>query len=306
MTTSRGGFAAHVETAVQIEFPNRDALPHRVRLRAFRAAPHVSLVLTLAQLAALAVAAPACAQSPVRGTDPIKPGRIADARHAPPTTSDDGAFLPPNRPNSFRSASKSAGAGTLAAPSEPVAQAMPAPDLNFDGMSTATTTGLGGVPDTNGDVGENHFVQIVNRAYAVWDKSGNQVLAPISEAFPWRNQPDSDDCKTKHSGDPVVLYDPLAKRWLLSFFAFPRDADNNPTPPYSLCVAVSTTSDPTGDWCPNTIPLANITGTDFPDYPKYGVWPDGYYVTLNVFPATGPQEAVFMAFDRMRMLNCQV
>jgi hypothetical protein len=256
---------------------------------------------------ALVATAPAHAQSVVRSAGPIAPGRIADARHAPPVTALElGArprFLPPNLPNPIVSAHRLPGPPAL--PSDPVAAAIPPPSLSFDGINTAITTGLAGVPDTNGDVGENHFVQIVNWAYAVWDKSGNQVLAPVSEAFAWRNQPDSDDCKTNDQGDPIVLYDPLSKRWLLSFFAFPRDEQGNYSPPFSFCVAVSTTSDPTGSWCPYTIPMAGITGDDLPDYPKYGVWPDGYYVTVNAFSATGDNYAAYIAFDRTRMLNCQ-
>jgi hypothetical protein len=94
-------------------------------------------------------------------------------------------------------------------------------------------------------------------------------------------------------GDPVVLYDQLANRWLISQFA----GSGVPT---DECIAVSTSSDATGSWNRYDFHL----GTDFFDYPHLGVWPDAYYMSMNVFNSAGtlflgPQP---FAFDRAAML----
>jgi hypothetical protein len=100
-------------------------------------------------------------------------------------------------------------------------------------------------------------------------------------------------CETYNDGDGIVLYDPLADRWLISQFVI--------HPPYRQCIAVSTTGNPTGQWHRYAFGY-----TDLPDYGKFGVWPDGYYATFNMFTA----EEDFIggkvcAFDRARMLSGQ-
>ena len=45
-------------------------------------------------------------------------------------------------------------------------------------------------------------------------------------------------------------------------------------------MAVSTTSDATGSY--NRYAFSYGT-TNFNDYPKLGVWPDGYYMSYNIF-----------------------
>src|SRR5437667_378354 len=82
-------------------------------------------------------------------------------------------------------------------------------------------------------------------------------------------------CQTQNAGDPVVLYDQLADRWLLSQFT-------SGSAPFYNCVAISQTSNPTGSYYRYAI-LTGTTGGNFPDYPKYGIWPDAYYISTREF-----------------------
>jgi len=174
---------------------------------------------------------------------------------------------------------------------------IPLPMLSFDGLSsTDDQNAIGGrlsPPDTNGDVGPNHYVQIVNVLARVYGKDGTPLTAPfrLSSLF----HALGGICSTTDSGDPIVLYDPLADRWLLSEFAF-----NSTNPPYHQCVAVSTTPDPTGAYYLYDFVMP---GNNFNDYPHFGVWADGYYMTDNQFlDFTTFDGAGAFAFDRTKML----
>jgi hypothetical protein len=79
-------------------------------------------------------------------------------------------------------------------------------------------------------------------------------------------------CETYNDGDPILQYDQLANRWILTQFAVSAS-------PYTQCVAVSTSPDPTGTY----YRYSYSYGTGFNDFPKMGVWPDGYYITYNIF-----------------------
>ena len=174
-------------------------------------------------------------------------------------------------------------------------QAMPAPSLTFAGMTQAE--GCGGClpPDTNGDVGPNHYVQAVNSAVSIYSKTGTRLLGPAlqSTAF-FTGLPASDACRNSDDGDPVVLYDPLADRWLISQF----EVDDVPG---HQCIAISTTPDPTGSYYAYDFVMPS---QDFQDYPHYGVWTDGYYLTTNQFDQAGTMYlgAGIFAFDRVKML----
>jgi Fibronectin type III domain len=144
-----------------------------------------------------------------------------------------------------------------------------APSVSFGGIGN-----LSGVlpPDTNGDVGPNHYVQWVNLSFAVYDKSGNVLYGPVSGKTIWQGF--GGPCSTRNDGDPIVLYDEVADRWLMSQFALP----NYPNGPFYQCVAVSTTGDPLGAWNRYSYTLSKLN-----DYPKFGVWSDGYYMSINQF-----------------------
>jgi hypothetical protein len=134
-------------------------------------------------------------------------------------------------------------------------------------------------PDTTGDLGLTHYVQWVNLRYAVYTvtRSGGTITAfSLVNGFPKNGntvwQGFGGPCEKYNDGDPIVQYDQLADRWILTQFAVSAS-------PYTQCVAVSTSGDPTGTY--NRYSYSY--GTDFNDYPKMGVWPDGYYVTYNMF-----------------------
>jgi uncharacterized membrane protein len=177
-------------------------------------------------------------------------------------------------------------------------RAMPTPILSFLGRDNDQ-----GVlpPDTNGDVGPNNYVQMVNLTFAVWDKSGNQIYpatagngAFLSDLYSAAG--DTGTCSQTDDGDPIVLYDQFADRWLLSEFSLP----NYPSGPFSQCIAVSQTGDPTGAYFLYTFLFSN---TLLNDYPKFGVWPDAYYMAVNQFvPGVSFQGAGVVAFERDQML----
>lgn len=152
---------------------------------------------------------------------------------------------------------------------------MPDPIVNFEGVNN-----IDGVlpPDTDGDVGPNHYVQMVNLSTAIYDKSGGLLYGPFHPSDLW---PTGDPCRVSNDGDPVALYDQFADRWLLTQFALP----NYPNGPFYQCIAVSKTGNPTNvpaDWYPYTF---LVSSTKMNDYPKLSVWPDAYYMTANQFNA---------------------
>jgi hypothetical protein len=156
-------------------------------------------------------------------------------------------------------------------------------------------------PDTEGEVGATQYVQAVNTDFAVYSKSGAvlRTATPINEL--WANT--NGECKIHNDGDPVVVYDQLARRWLISqFIATPSGSPGDDQ--YGECIAVSTSSDATGSYYLYEFDF----GTDvFFDYPKLGVWPDGYYMMANEFPTNSETSAgvgVF-AFERSKMLQGQ-
>ncbi len=182
------------------------------------------------------------------------------------------------------------------------------PELNFDGQNF---NGIQ-VPDTNGDVGGDYFVQMVNApvspntgggsTYTIYDKeTGELVVGPTGLSL---LAPLGSTCRVAPAGDPIVLYDELADQWLLSEFTAPAtDAQGNQVG--SLCVYISKNSDPTSllpdDWYAYQFDMPV-----FPDYPKFAVWEDAYYVTANELSGLGPNTAGVYALDRQAMINGDV
>lgn len=135
-------------------------------------------------------------------------------------------------------------------------------------------------PDTTGDVGPNHYVQWVNLRYSIYTltrDAQNQITAfNLVAGFPKQGnvvwQGFGGRCQSDNDGDPIVQYDQLADRWVLTQFAVSGQ-------PFTQCVAVSTTPDPTGTYFRYAFSYAR----EFNDFPKMGVWPDAYYITYNMF-----------------------
>lgn len=170
---------------------------------------------------------------------------------------------------------------SLNAPESP--QAMPTPSLTFDGATSVDNRAALGFnvlpPDTNGDVGPNHYVSSVNLVLKMFNKSGTVVAGPIPTSSLFASLPVGDPCRVLNDGDPIVLYDSLADRWHISQFAIPTDQQVS-----YQCVALSKTGDPTGQYY---VWSYAYPGNYFNDYPKVGVWTDGYHMTFNQFNLSG-------------------
>lgn len=152
------------------------------------------------------------------------------------------------------------------------------PILNFAGGGFSSVN----PPDTVGAVGLAHYVQAINGSggtqIRIYDKDtgaleANFVLQSLGSA----------QC-ANGLGDPIILFDQFADRWLFSEFS---SSGNR------MCVYISQTSDPiSGGWF-----AYNFQAPSFPDYPKYGVWPNAYFVGTN------ETTLGLYAFDRQQMLT---
>jgi hypothetical protein len=159
------------------------------------------------------------------------------------------------------------------------ATSLSSPDANFDTLRSSASPN-----DPNGEVGKNWVVVAINATggaqYTFYDKSdpgitsGPYILSTLG----------SGTCAG--AGDPVVLYDELADRWIFTEFS---SSGNR------LCVYVSQTDDPvSGGFYAYT-----FQAPTFPDYPKYAVWGDAYYVGAN------ETSSALYALHRSAMLNGQ-
>jgi hypothetical protein len=170
------------------------------------------------------------------------------------------------------------------------ASSLPAATLTFDGIGANGSI----PPDTNLAVGATQAVEVVNTEYAVYDKStGARTLGPAAVHTIFTSL--GGMCGSSDGGDPIVLYDQGAGRWLISQLEYNSSFSSN-----LVCVAVSTTSDATGNY---NLYSFNFGG-NFPDYPKFGVWTDAYYFSANMFRnGSSFIGAQACAFNRSAMLN---
>ncbi|MBE2201812.1 MAG: hypothetical protein IAE79_24590, partial [Anaerolinea sp.] len=214
-------------------------------------------------------------------SDPVYPVLTVAARDLPPSQPEpqldreinprftlhpgDPNFDPPGGPDPLL--------GLQAAAPAASAEGFDTPIFNFNGQGYTFLN----PPDTVGDVGKDHYIQMINATeVAIY----NKITGALIQTFSLTSL---GACSTGN-GDPIVLYDQLADRWLLSEFG----------PGNSLCVFISQTPDPGGAYY-----SYQFSTPGFPDYPKYGVWPDAYYVTTN---ESSPSQ---YALDRTRMLAGQ-
>jgi len=183
---------------------------------------------------------------------------------------------------------------------DPVVQSLATPfagpsgSLNFAGVGDGDYgfSPDSAPPDTNGAVGATQYVQWVNESFAVFDKTTGAIAAGFPKAGNALWSGFGGGCETNNDGDPIVQYDKAANRWIFTQFSVS-------TKPYLQCVAVSTTSDATGSY--NRYSFSY--GTQFPDYPKLGVWPDAYYISFNIFNASRFGGSKVCAYDRANMLT---
>lgn len=182
-------------------------------------------------------------------------------------------------------------------------------DQNFCGYTPAPQPLCqGGVcviaSDNSGAAGPNHYFQAENFSAVIFNKTGQVVLGPFSTATFWSGFTSPNNTCSAGWSDAIVLYDHNAQRWFVSRFAAVANSDS--TTSWYQCFAVSTTTDPTGTY--NRYVFA-IDAKDWNDYPKFGIWPDAYYMTANnrfdVNKATAPIAHFIVAFERSAMLAGQ-
>lgn len=167
---------------------------------------------------------------------------------------------------------------------DPLRQTAPAtrlndgPIQNFPGIPLNVSP-----PDPSGAVGPNHYVQMTNGLWSVWDKQGVEA-----SGFP----KDLSDPLGVGEGDPIVLYDREADRWFISQFRFPNP---NPSAADRFVIAISTTGDPTGSYM---VYVFDPPGIVLIDYPHYGIYGNSYLLNGNFTPS-----GRMYAFDREALLN---
>ena len=207
-----------------------------------------------------------------------------------------------------RDVTRSARSARRAEPAAPAEVATVATGFNFEGIGEQGGIVFGGYPpDTNGSVGNDQYVEMVNSDYQVWSlnratKTATSILGPVENRTLWAGFGGA--CQSQNAGDPIVLYDKVANRWFLSQFTSAAVGGL-----FYQCVAVSKTPDATGQYWRYAfaVPDGNgANGGDFGDYPHYGVWSDAYYVMAHNFDnAPGGFSfvaALFGAMDRTKML----
>ena len=224
----------------------------------------------------------------LREMRPIDPATVTNYYHLEPIPP-----KPPTRSGGIRGPQQTAAGALTSAPSPT--------GLNFEGVGV----GLGGFspsgnpPDVNGRVGSTQYVQWNNTSFAVFDKTSGALLygpAAGNTLF----QPLGGLCASHNDGDPVVSYDILAGRWVLSQFV----VGGGQTDYSHQCIAVSATSDATGEYYLYDF---QTDAVNFVDYPHTGVWPDGYYMSTHVFNATSGTFVTgrLYVFERAKMIAGQ-
>ncbi len=177
-------------------------------------------------------------------------------------------------------------------------QVMPTPTVSFEAISLTDTTALPGQgflpPDTVGEIGPNHYVQMVNSAFRIYSRTGTPLIPLTSIGALFSTLPGP--CAGSEDGDPIVMYDQMADRWLLSEFCVGVANPNN-----HQLIAISQTGDPTGAYFLYDFMMPN---NKFNDYPHFGVWNDAYMMTDNQFNQAGTQflGAGIFGFDRAKMI----
>jgi len=157
---------------------------------------------------------------------------------------------------------------------------MPSSSASFKGLDFSAS-GFGWPPDAVGDVSANHYMQAVNDSVGIFSKTGTVVItATFGIIFNNRGTGTACDVPSYHHGDPLVLYDQLADRWIIADFAW-MDAANGP---YYECFGVTQSSDLVmGPWAFYAVRTDDAAHPYLADYPKIGLWPDGIYMSANMF-----------------------
>jgi len=242
-------------------------------------------------------AAPANPGPDLRPVQPVRSRPLREVRPIPPPKRGDDDE---GHPEPIRPTPASQTGGPEGPRQEFMGAAISAPTavgLGFDGVGV----GLAGFnpssnpPDVNGHVGATQYVQWNNTSFAVFSKAGALLYGPAAGRTLFQSL--GGVCASHNDGDPVVSYDILAGRWVLSQFAVGGPAASAS----HQCFAVSVTSDATGAY--NLYDFVT-DGLNFVDYPHTAVWPDGYYMSAHVFNAAGTAYVAgrIYAFERDKMI----
>ncbi|NUT37915.1 MAG: hypothetical protein HOV79_33125, partial [Hamadaea sp.] len=262
-------------------------------MRRIRLAACTAVLLMAGGLAApapSAVAAPSSAEkkaaAPHKGVvKPVKAGKSKKVRDLPKAGSNAKKTNPTLDTAAPQPKVKGKKDAVLQAADGPVNDDLKPTVTPFAGQAGATP------PDTVGDVGPNHYVQMVNTTFQIWRKDGTSPAGggPFAINSLWTSNTVNDNgCDTQNAGDPIVLYDQTVDRWMLAQFTSPRTA------PFDMCIAYSETPDPTGAFFTYSFRLSASH-----DYEKFGVWPDGLY--MSTFEGGGSNGAY--VFDRAAMIS---
>jgi len=187
----------------------------------------------------------------------------------------------------------------LGHPVDPAEQRTPGPPASFSiGLNLVGIDNVNRLwpPDTNAAVGDTQIVEWVNVQYGVYNKSTGALEAgPINGNLLWQSL--GGPCYDENGGDVIAQWDKFNHRWLLAQNYF--NYTNGGAPPFYACVAVSTSADATGTYYEYQFPL----GDNFPDYPKWGAWPSGYFQTQNDFDqTTGFVGAYVCAYNTTKLI----
>jgi hypothetical protein len=184
------------------------------------------------------------------------------------------------------------------------APTMPGPLFTFEGIGDT----CGCQPsDSEGDVGPNHYVEAINLTFKIFDKNGNTLSGPTTYNS-FFSALTGTPCANANDGDPYVIYDAQADRWLISDFAFP----SFPGSSFYECIGVSQSPDPVaGPWALYAIQVDPGNPTFLGDYPKFGLWNSGgspdqnaYFLMMNLFSNFTTFNGVrAYALDRASMLT---
>ncbi|CAG0944069.1 hypothetical protein ANRL1_01569 [Anaerolineae bacterium] len=183
----------------------------------------------------------------------------------------------------------------------PAAIRMPIPDLSFKALDIVSAGNVGLPPDPNGDVNSNYYVQAAIMGIGIYNKITGTQLATATMQSLWSGAGTGTPCDTDHVEDPIVVFDTIAQRWIVSDMSW-IDLWPNPSVNFYQCVAVSKTNDPiTGGWW--FYPFL-IDTTNSIDYSRLTVWSDGYYMATNLFNSGGSFAGVAVwAMNRSAMIN---
>ena len=159
---------------------------------------------------------------------------------------------------------------------------MPGPLFTFEGIGDT----CGCQPsDSEGDVGPNHYIEAINETFKIFDKNGNTLSGPTSYNS-FFSALTGTPCANANDGDPFVMYDQHADRWVMTDFAFP----SFPGSSFWECIGVSQSRRPSwrAAWALYAIQVDPANPTFLGDYPKLAIWNDGgtqnaYFLMMNLF-----------------------